>query len=191
LTVRHETSDEVLAEESRRGSTGAFAALYDRYARTVYNLARRVVHDADEAREITQTVFLQAYRGLDGFDSGARFYSWLYRIAINESLDAAARLARRAPGPAGREVTTEALAERLPAGGDSPTARIEREQTRERVRRAILRLTPDQRAVIALRHYLGQDYREMGRVLDLPEKTVKSRLFSARRTLRDLLEESS
>lgn len=177
MKARDTRSDETLVEATRRGNTQAFGELFERHAKTIHNLAYRMLQDGDEAREVTQNVFLKAYNGLDGFDGSHRFYSWIYRIAINESLNVIDERKR-----------TTRLDEGLSLGSDVDT--VERDETRTRVRRAVMRLTPHQRAVIALRHYLGQDYREMSRILDVPEKTVKSRLFSARQTLRELLAEA-
>jgi RNA polymerase sigma-70 factor, ECF subfamily len=156
------------------GDTAAFAVLVDRYQSIVYNTALRFVQDGDEAEDVAQTVFVKVYEGLASYDHRLKFFSWLYRITVNESLN---HLRQRKP--------TEQVTDQTTTG--DAQAEAEQADTARLIREAIGELSPDHRAVIVLRHYEGLGYDEIARVLGISEKKVKSRLFTARQVLRGLL----
>lgn len=166
----------MLVRRCRDGDRAAFGQLVVRYQGPVYNAAFRLLRDAEDAKDVAQTTFLKAFEHLADYDPKYRFYSWLYRIAVNESLDA---LGRRKPGePISGAETDEA---------PGPERLAEGEQARRAIEAALLRINPELRAVIVLRHLMHLSYQDMGEILVLPEKTVKSRLYSARQLLRDAL----
>ncbi|MGQ0587218.1 MAG: RNA polymerase sigma factor [Gammaproteobacteria bacterium] len=167
-----EEADEALVVRCRDGDGGGFAALVGRYQRPVFNLAYRMLGNAEDARDVAQAAFLKALEGLHRFDPRYRFFSWLYRIAMNEALDVLGRRGRHT------ELTDTHMADDDPAR-DTQTADLG-----ARVRGALGELTPDHRAVLVLRHYQELSYEEIGRVLEIPDATVKSRLFEARERLR-------
>lgn len=167
-----EEADEALVERCRKGDGGGFATLVGRYERVVFNLAYRMLGDREEARDVAQAAFLKALEGLHRFDPRYRFFSWLYRIAMNEALDVIGRRGRQT------ELTDVHMADDDPAR-DAQTADLG-----ARVRGALGALSPDHRAVLVLRHYQDLSYEEIGRMLELPDATVKSRLFEARERLR-------
>jgi RNA polymerase sigma-70 factor, ECF subfamily len=173
--------DQALVERYRKGDRGAFTELMIRYQRPIYNAAFWIVRSADDAHDISQVVFLKVAEHLDGFNSQHRFFSWIYRIAVNESLN----LLRRN----GHE---EALDDEIELPG-SESANPEwqardAEQSRS-IQRALLKMSPNDRTVLVLRHFSECSYQEIARILDVDEKTVKSRLFEARHRLRDLLKD--
>ena len=151
----------------------AFEELVLRYQKPVFNAALRILHDPDEARDVSQTTFLKAFEHLADYDPSHRFYSWLYRIAINESLDTLN--ARKSVEPVRAEESDDSPGPERCAEGD---------ETRQAIGDALMRLSPDMRSVIVLRHFMQLSYQDMGEILVLPEKTVKSRLYSARQQLR-------
>ena len=171
--------DETLVERCREGDGTAFAALVHRYHRPIYNAAYRVLGNADDASDITQVVFMRVMERLDEFDSRYKFFSWIYRIALNESLN----LARKH----GREEPLDDDAEIAGARANEPEWNADQSELAERVQRALLGMNVDDRAVLTLRHFSDCSYREMSGILGIAEKTVKSRLFAARRRLRELL----
>jgi len=175
--MSEDSDDGILVRRCCGGDRRAFEALVVRYQKAVYNAALRMLHDREEARDVAQTVFLKAYQHLDGYDPKYKFYSWLYRIALNESIDT---LQRRRP--------LEALDLDAPDGGPGPEEAVGLGQARDGLLRALMTLRTEYRAVVVLRHFTGCSYEEMAQILDLPEKTVKSRLFSARQLLRGVLE---
>jgi len=170
-------TDEQLVRDCLEGNRGAFATLIEKYEKPIYNLAFRMAQDREDARDLTHTVFLKAYEHLASFNSDHRFYSWLYRIAVNECLNF---VERRRPA--------EPVDDRLEAGGRNPEDAAHGGEICRGVQQALMMLKPDHRAVLVLRHFLDCSYAEMAVVLEIPEKTVKSRLFTARQQLKETLE---
>jgi RNA polymerase sigma-70 factor (ECF subfamily) len=173
---RIDADDLSLVRRTVRGDRGAFGALVDRYQKPIYNVALRIVKNPEDAEDIAQTVFMKAYQKLDGFDERYRFFSWIYRIAINESLNFSTR--RR---------SFEALEPSMQSAVDSPEEETIKLDKEERVGDAILELEPEDRAIVILKHFQGFSYAEIGFILNIPEKTVKSRLYTARQRLKDVL----
>jgi RNA polymerase sigma-70 factor (ECF subfamily) len=157
------------------GDSSAFEPLVERYHRPLFHVAARLLGSRDEAQDVTQTTFLKAYQALASCDPGRRFFSWIYRILVNECLN----VLRARRSMQGLDETMAA-----PASAADP---IESDETRRRVRKALLQLPEAQRDVILLRHFAEMRYDQMAAALGVPEKTVKSRLFSARQRLCELL----
>ena len=161
------------------GDTAAFEAIVGRYQQVLFNVALRMLGDYEEARDAAQNTFVKAYEGLGTYDPQRRFFSWIYRILMNECLNV-----RRRPA-------THLLGEQIDAasaGGTAPDA-VEAAERRRDVKHAILGLQPDYREVIVLRHFASLSYEEMSEAIGVPAKTVKSRLHSARQQLaRELAE---
>ncbi len=174
----HKDHDAALLEDCKRGDRKALDSLVRRYERPVYNAAFRMLGNPDEAADVTQTVFMKAFENLDRYDSKHKFFSWIYRIAINESIN---QFNRRKP--------TEPLAENLESVVHTPESSFDADQLSQDLQAALMDLQEDHRAVIILRHFTEYSYREIGQILDLPEKTVKSRLFSARQKMKEGLEQ--
>jgi RNA polymerase sigma-70 factor (ECF subfamily) len=171
--------DQLLVAASRAGDKAAFANLVRRYFRPVYNAAYRVLGNEDDAADAAQSVFLKVHEKLDDYDPRFRFFSWLYRIAMNESIDMLRRNVKQEPLQDDVEYPAD---ER-----DGPEARMLAEQVSRRIQAALMRMKADDRVVIALRHFSECSYREIGEILELDEKTVKSRLFEARSRMRTML----
>jgi len=131
----------------------------------------------EDALDATQNAFIRAYEGLDTFDPERRFFSWIYRIAVNECLNA--RRARRPDDPLPEQM------EAPPA--DGPFDGVERAERSGAIDAALVRLSEDHRLVVVLRHFADLSYSEMSEAIGVPEKTVKSRLFEARQRLGELL----
>jgi RNA polymerase sigma-70 factor, ECF subfamily len=170
--------DARLVRASRNGDRVAYETLLMRYERPVYNVAMRMLKDPEDARDVVQVVFIRVFERLQQFNFEHRFYSWLYRIAINECIDHLNSRNRTQP------LDDEAV----PSDGDTPQEECDRTQRGAALQEAMMELAPDYRAVIVLRHFVDRSYREMAEILGIPEKTVKSRLFTARQLLRDALE---
>ncbi len=171
--------DLALVERCRNGDWTAFTDLVVRYQRPIYNAAFWVLRKAEDANDVTQVVFLKVAEQLDEYDSRFKFFSWIYRIAVNESLN----LLRRN----GRE---ESLSDEVVLPGpesDDPERQAIAAEVADRIRSALMKMTANDRVVLTLRHFSECSYDEIGQILDLDPKTVKSRLFEARQRLRDLL----
>lgn len=168
--------DEALVERCRRGDRSALEALVRQYQKPLYNAAFRVLGSAEDASETTQTVFLRVWERIHEYDPQYRFFSWIYRIAVNECLNA--RRGRRAH---------ESLDERLVDPGPTQEEQSMRREVAEAVQAALQRLPDADREVLVLRHWLERSYAEIADALGLPESTVKSRLFEARQRLGRIL----
>jgi RNA polymerase sigma-70 factor (ECF subfamily) len=166
--------DRALVRRYLNGERAAGDELVDRYHRSVFNVALRMLGNVQDAEDVTQTAFGNAFVALDSYDPKYRFFSWIYRMTVNESLNT---LKRR------RNVVSLDGSFDIPAGVDSDKA----VEVEERVGRALLELKPDDRAVVVLRHFVSFSYDEISDVLGVPVKTVKSRLFTARERLRQVL----
>lgn len=167
--------DRTLVRRCLDGERDAAGDLVDRYQRRLFNVALRMLGNIQDAEDVTQTVFGNAFVQLKTYDPQFRFFSWIYRMTVNESLNA---IKRRKP-----LVSLEDAAA-IPAPDASTDSAVEAE---DRVGRALMQLRADDRAVVVLRHFVGFSYEEISDVLDVPVKTVKSRLFTARERMRCLL----
>ncbi len=149
--------------------------LVGRYQKPVFNAALRLLHDPEDARDGAQTTFLKAFEHLADYDPSFKFYSWIYRIAINQALNVLAS----------RKSSGSLRARKRTRRRDPEQCRVESEQIDQAIQEALMRINPELRAVVVLRHFMHLSYHDMGDILLLPEKTVKSRLYSARQQLRE------
>ncbi len=172
-------ADDELIERYRNGDREAFAALVVRYQRPVYNAAWWVLRNAEDASDVAQSVFLKVAERLDDYDPQYRFFSWLYRIAVNEALSVLRR--------GGHEEPLDEEIDVAGPDGDDPERHASDAELAARVRNAVMRMSTNDRTVLMLRHFSDLSYLEIAQVLELDEKTVKSRLFEARQRLRGLL----
>lgn len=171
--------DRALIRDYLGGQQHAAGGLIDRYQKPLFNVALRMLHDVQDAEDVTQTVFLNALLKLRSYDPKYRFFSWVYRMTVNESLNLLKRRKRtvgleEAPG--------------IPAPG---AATDQVTEAQDQVGKALMGLKPDDRAIVVLRHFMSFSYQEIATVLEIPVPTVKSRLFTARDRLRVVLTERS
>ena len=162
-----------------RGDREAFAALVVRYQKPLYNAAFWVLRNAEDANDVTQNVFLRVAERCDEYDPKYKFFSWIYRITVNEALNFLRRHARE--DELDDEIDVPA------AESANPEWQISEAQESRRVRAALTSMSTNDRMVLTLRHFSELSYEEIAQILDLDEKTVKSRLYEARLRLRDLL----
>lgn len=167
-----------LVRDCQRGDREAMEALVRTFDRPVYHASFRMLGNRDDAADVTQTVFLKVFENIHRFDASYRLFSWVYRIAVNEAIDQLDRRKRDGPMP-----------EAEPAAEDESQDRAAASQVSREVQAALMELQEDHRAVIVLRYFTECSYREIGEILRLPEKTVKSRLFTARQQLKCRLEQ--
>ncbi len=168
--------DTMLVQACLQGDRSAFDELVDRYEGPLYNAAYRITGSVEDAMDATQAAFVNAFEKLHTFDPSHRFFSWLYRIACNQALNLVGR----------RRPQTELDADHPDQGADPETVYGEVEAGGF-LQRALMELAPQHRVVIVLKHLQGLTYHEIAELLEIPEKTVKSRLFTARQNLRSIL----
>jgi len=179
--VPDDGDDAAIVARCLAGDVQAFGTLVERYQRVLYNLGLRMLGNPEDARDASQTAFLKAWEKLSSFDPRFRFFSWIYKITVNECLNQINR--RRRVEPLDPRID-------LPSR-ENAAASLEARETSERVQRALLQLTPDHREVVILRHFLEMSYGEIAGTLTIAEKTVKSRLYEARQRLCELLPEKA
>jgi len=167
--------DELLVRRSRSGDREAFGRLVERYQNSVYRVVRGVLADPAECEDVAQEVFLKAYGSLAKFRGDAGFFTWLYRIAVNEALR---HRHRRAFSNA--DAMADVVAPPAPEmpEEDAPTLRT--------LERLLRKLSDEFRSIVVLRDIEGLSYREIADTLEIPIGTVESRLFRARQELRAL-----
>lgn len=171
--------DNELISRCMQGDRQAFEVLLVRYEKPVFNAAFRMLNNSEDAKDVTQTVFLRAYEKLDHFDPSFRFFSWIYRIALNETINCLNKRNR-----------TEELAREPTAETEGPDVAADSDQRSERIQTALMTIKTEYRTVIVLKHFLDCNYVEISQILEIPKKTVKSRLYSGRQMLKIALQDS-
>ncbi len=180
-------SDAALVAECCDGDSSAFDELVRRYKDRVYNVVYRFLGNHEDALDVSQEVFVRAYRGIRGFRGNAQVYTWLYSIAAN-----LARNRLRDSGRKGRDrgVSLEALAA-APASnpGSTPRAAAQSRELDEMLQQCLNELPDHYRVAFVFRTFDDLSYDEIAEVMACPPGTVKSRINQARRLLRERLQE--
>ena len=175
--------DDVLVARVRAGETRLFAQLVARYQDPVYAMSLRFIGDRGEAEDVAQEVFLRVHRGLASFKGEAKFSTWLYRITWNLCAD----WLRRSRKPSRAAAPLEAAGEVSDGRADVEKGVLDAEE-QQMVREALDGLDEIYRSVIILLYYQKLSYEQIASVLEVPVKTVETRLYRARRLLRTRLE---
>jgi RNA polymerase sigma-70 factor (ECF subfamily) len=161
-----------------KGEKKAFEELIDKYQGKIFNVALRMVNDYDDAKDISQTVFIKAYNRMDTFKPKYKFFSWLYRMLINESLNFLEKKRQHMK-----------LEQDIVSQEKNPEERYHQNELNKIVDEAVGELPVDYRVAIVFRHFANLSYKELSYVLDIPIKTVKSRLYTARQVLAKIFTE--
>jgi len=181
--------DLAILEAVRAGDPTAYRGLVEKYQQRVYGMVYGMIRNREDARDITQDAFVKAYNNLDKFRLESSFYTWLYRIAMNLAIDATRRRKRRVTTEFDEQVAsrdgTGAISEQHHS--ESPSRSLERQQLYTHIMAAIEELPEDQRQAILLRELEGLSYKDISDIMGIPEGTVMSRLFYARKKLQKLL----
>jgi len=185
--------DREFVARCQKGDVQAFGALVEKYQKKMLNTAYRMIGDYQEACEITQEAFLSAYRAIKKFRGEAAFSTWMTGIVLNQARNRLKQRKTRSryesvslndpvgtpEGPIPREVASEDC---------SPAEQVEKKNTARMVQDCISALDPEFREVLVLREVQGYSYEEIRDILNVPDGTVKSRLFRAREILKGILE---
>jgi RNA polymerase sigma-70 factor (ECF subfamily) len=170
--------ENALIARCMRGDRQALGELIRDYERPIYNAAYRILGNPDDAADVTQTVFLKAFERLDQYNPEYKFFSWIYRIAVNESINQRSR-----------SKNLQTLEDEEFAGSSNPEDAVDAESLSKIIQAGLMELQEDYRVVVVLRHFSDLTYRDISEVLRIPEKTVKSRLYSARQLMKAQLVE--
>lgn len=181
------TGEKVLLARARKGEIAAFESLMTAYENRVYTLALRSTGSEQDAADITQEVFLRAWKGLGSFRGDSSLSTWLYRVTANLCIDFARKKASEG-------VTTSMDDEECPAAlledhsrTAQPQQAAENQELREELQYALAQLSEEHRRVVLLRDVAGMTYADIARTLGIEAGTVKSRLARARAALRKIL----
>lgn len=177
-----------LATELRSGSEAAFDWLVTHYHGPVYGLVRGVLCDSSEAADVTQEVFLKAFRGIREFRGGSSLKTWLYRIAVREALNHRRWAWRHLRQQIVIEDTEDGASFEPEDSGPSPFETLASRELQQVVQHALNGVAEVFRAAVILRDLEGMSYEEVAEVLGVSVGTVKSRILRGRRALREILE---
>jgi len=148
--------------------------LVKRYEKPIYNAAYRMLGNPDDAADITQIAFLKVFENFDRYNPKFKFFSWIYRITVNESINLLKRRGYQEP-----------FDDKHPSELRDPAALVEAGHLCDCVQGVLMELQEEYRAVIVLRHFTECSYHEIGEILQIPDKTVKSRLYTARQIMKE------
>jgi RNA polymerase sigma-70 factor (ECF subfamily) len=189
VTEDRAAEDRDLVRRALDGDDVAFARLVRRYERGLYSLALRMVRDPEQARDLTQEIFVRVHRSLARYDPVYPFPSWIYRVASNLCIDWIRRrridtVSLDAPLPGGDE---DAPAREVEGSAPDPAAELERKERASLLAEALGKLPESHRLVLLLRHQRELSYEEIALALDVPLGTVKARIHRAREAFRRIL----
>ena len=179
-----ELTDWELVQKCQAGEMSAFQELVSRYHQKVYTVILGLLGNREDALDVAQETFFRAFRKIRTFQGGSSFYTWLYRIAVNLSIDAQRRQKRN---PLDFRETMDGVLEAQNEFANDPLADAQNKELGTMLLRAINDLTPEHKAVIVLRTIEGLSYKDIGQILGCSEGTVMSRLHYARKKLQDKL----
>lgn len=187
-----EPDDLALVKRCQAGDDRAFDELVTKYRTRVFAMIYHLVHNEQDAWDLAQDGFLKAWKSMDRFRGQSSFYTWLYRIMTNVSID----WLRKKQIQSGQEFDDsvalqdmEPTSDLAPKSEPLPLVKMERREVRQRIDAAIEKLSPEHRAVILLKEMEGLQYHEIADTVGCSLGTVMSRLFYARRKLQTLLKD--
>ena len=185
--------DGELVGQCRQGDMQAFSVLVERYQDRLFNTTYRLCGNYQDACELTQEAFLRALRSISKFRGEAKFYTWLFRIAVNLVRSHQRRAGRRRVSSLdsgdGTMAAASQAASLLGNNGANPAERAMQAERNGKVIAGLGQLAQEYRTAIVLRDVEGLDYQQMAEILNVPVGTVKSRVHRGRLALRELLSE--
>ena len=186
-----ENNDPELVSRCQQGDTQAFDALVTKYRTRVHALIYNMVHNEQDAWDLAQDSFVKAWKSIDRFRGQSSFYTWIYRIATNVTIDWVRK--RKAQGGVefddALNVQAEPGSPTAPRQEAAPADKLAHAEIRGRIDAAIEKLSPEHRAVILMREIDGLSYEEIAESMDSSLGTVMSRLFYARKKLQSMLKD--
>jgi len=191
-SIKHD-EEQVLVDRCRRGEREAFAQLMRQHEKRIYNYSYRMLGNQEEAEDLTQDIFIAAFRGIKGFRAEAKFSTWLYRIAMNRARNRIKYLSRRNFFSRGNRTDDSGQSlplddpEGLPSGTPSPEQWAMTKDLANQVQQCLNQMPHLSRQILVLRDVQGFSYEELSEMLALNQGTVKSRLHRARAALQHCL----
>lgn len=184
-----EQNEQLLLEKAKAGDVAAFEELIEAYQKKVFNLALRMIGNADDAADLAQEAFIRIFKAISGFKEQSSFSTWVYRITTNVCLDEIRKRKNRRVISLDEELHMDDgdIKRQVESDGPRPDEAAEREELRRIVNEAINSLPVEQRTAITLRDLNGMSYDQIAQILDCPAGTVKSRINRARQALKNVL----
>lgn len=176
-----------LIGKAKQGDMHAFEELILKHEKIVYNLALRMMNHSEDAKDISQEVFLKAYRSLANFDERSAFSTWLYRITHNTCIDEMRRRKGKQNYSLEEELENEegSMQRQIADEGDTPEESLLREEQKSELLQALENLSEEHKAAIILRDVKGFSYEEIAEILEVSLGTVKSRISRGRNQLKN------
>ena len=187
--------EQLLVDRCRRGDRESFAQLMRLHEKQIYNFTYRMLGSEGEAEDLTQDIFIAAFRGIRSFRGEAKFSTWLYRIALNQARNRIKYLSRRNFFARQRRradygaTTVSESPEGLPDGAPTPEQWTMTRDLAAQVQKCLNQIPLQARQILVLRDIQGFSYNELSEMLSLKPGTVKSRLHRARAAMRECLSE--
>ncbi len=184
-----EENEKTLIDKCRKGDIHAFEELISSYEKKIFNIVYRIVGDYNDAEDISQEIFIKVFRSINNFKERSSFYTWLYRIAVNECMDILKKKKKTAAYSIDTPIQTEddQIPREIKDYGESPEEKVERKELRNYIESALNSVTYEHRTMIVLRDIQGLSYEEIAEIVKCPAGTVKSRINRARKALKELL----
>jgi RNA polymerase sigma-70 factor (ECF subfamily) len=180
-----------LVKQAQAGDTGAFDQLVSRYRTRVFGMIYNMVHNEQDAWDLAQDSFLKAWKSIARFRGQSSFYTWIYRIVMNVTIDSLRKKQIRGGGAEFDDAIQlkeiDPASRTVPHADALPHERMEHKEIRSRIDAAIAQLSPEHRAVILMKEIEEMQYHEIAESLGCSIGTVMSRLFYARKKLQNLL----
>lgn len=180
-----------LIKEAKLGNMGAFESLIIRYESKVYNIAYKMFNNEEDAKDVSQEIFIKLYRNLIKFNEQSKFSTWLYRVAVNTCLDEIRKRKKDKENLTSNVYETEdgEIEREIPSTYNMPEAELIKNDRIEKLRYALTLIKEDHRSVIVLKDLEGYSYNEIADTLNITIGTVKSRISRARESLKETLEQ--
>lgn len=184
--ARHPSSDQLdqkLVSRVQKGDRSAFDLLIVKYQNKVASIISRYIDDINEIADVTQEVFIKAYRGIPNFRGDSAFYTWLFRITLNTAKNYVLKNRKQAGQTLTEDLATQELIADSWRSLDSPERLMGRAELAEGIQNALSVMPEELSVALILREFEGLSYEEISKVMDCPVGTVRSRIFRARELL--------
>jgi RNA polymerase sigma-70 factor (ECF subfamily) len=183
--------DSTLIQAVLDGDPSAYRGIVERYQGRIYSVVYGMLRNPEDAKEVSQEAFVKAYQKLSTFRLESKFYTWICRISINLSIDLLRKRKRRDHSEFDEGIGAKDSSGQIldMYNNDRPDKAVERSEIHRRIIEEVEKLPPEQKQAIVLREIDGLSYREISEIMNIPEGTVMSRLFYARKKLQEALAE--
>ena len=182
-------NEKILINRCMNGDIEAFEELISDYEKRVFNIAFRMIGNYNDAEDISQEIFIKVFKSIKNFKGNSSFYTWLYRIVVNECYDIAKKKKKILAFSIDTPIVTgeDEIQRDIKDRGKLPEEEYENKELRKEIQKALNMVSNEHRTMIVLRDVQGFSYDEISEMLKCPPGTVKSRINRARKALKELL----